>query len=199
MAKKETILILGLGNPEPQYENSPHNAGFTTVNYLAKKLGAAFAEGSSYLFAESTHEKQGLVLIKPETFVNKSGSIIPKLAAKHGLKVKKLNFWVIQDDADLPLGTLRIVVNRGSGGHKGIESIIKGFGSTNFVRFRVGIRSGAIAKKNRQAELARFVTTSLRGENQKKFNSVIKKTAEAVLFALTEGVEGAMNKYNQKS
>jgi len=202
-------IIVGLGNPGNEYQKTRHNTGWLVVEKIIKNLKL---KNQNYNFkfkniqkllaeiCEIIYDEKKIFLVKPQTFMNTSGVAVKKIlqynnvttrlpapsAQADGGQVKQWSngLWVIHDDLDLPLGTLRIVQNRGSAGHKGIQSVIKELGTKDFVRFRVGVgRKG-------------FVLDEFRGEEKKVFESMIEKTAEAVLYALDHGIEAAMNKYN---
>lgn len=189
------IIILGLGNPGEKYSNTRHNAGFKVLNALqkednfpefklSKKFNADITEG--ILNGEKT------LLAKPRTFMNNSGK-----AAKYLLKFYDLqipNLWVVHDEVDLPLGQLKIVKNRGSAGHKGVESVKNELKSNDFARFRVGIQPKA--GKPRNPEL--FVLQNFGKGDEIILKNSIKKTVEAIKFALKENLERAMNEFNSK-
>ena len=124
---KNTILIVGLGNPGEQYANTPHNAGFLVVDQLLSAYDLKLAANNK-LKSEVAEGKIGnrkIILAKPQTFMNKSGEAVKALALYY--KIPPLNAWVIHDDVDLELSQIKIVRNRGSAGHKGVEDIIRKF------------------------------------------------------------------------
>jgi len=166
------ILIVGLGNPGKKYQKTRHNIGFRIIDELG------------FL------KNQGVILVKPKTFMNQSGKAVKQLIRNQGVKIK--NLIVIHDDIDLPLGKIRIVKNRGAAGHKGVESIIKELGTKNFVRFRIGIQP----KTGKPENVEKFVL-QINKEEEKILSEVIKKTAEAIDFFLKEGLEKAMSKFNK--
>ena len=167
------ILIVGLGNPGEKYKLTRHNIGFRTIDEL-----------------ESLNFK-GVVLVKPKTFMNLSGKAVKKEIENYKLKIE--NLIVIHDDIDLPLGKIRISKNRGAAGHKGVESIIKELKTKNFIRFRIGI----CPKNGKPKNPENFVLQKFNKEEEKIVKEVIKKTAEAIEFALKAGLEKAMSKYNK--
>ena len=130
---KNPILIVGLGNPGRKFKDTRHNVGFE----IADKIGTgAFAknpkfEAELYKFSES------ITVIKPQTFMNLSGQSVAKFVNFY--KISPKNIWVIHDDIDLPIGTIRVRIGGSSGGHKGVQSIIDSLDTDNFCRFRVGI------------------------------------------------------------
>ena len=181
-------LIVGLGNPGEKFENTRHNAGFMAVDFFAKKNEFPEFELSKKN-GSLISEKGKILLSKPQTFMNKSGLAVKKLIAQN----KKADLIVIHDDIDLPLGRIKIVKNRGSAGHKGVESIIKAVGNKNLARIRVGIaplKGGAKAPEN-------FVIKKFTEEEQKVINKTVKKISDALDAFVNKGIEKAMNEHNK--
>ena len=134
-------LIIGLGNPGPEFRATPHNFGFQFLDQLQKFTKAPFFQGDSALKAQLTEtEIKGvtIILAKPLTFMNKSGEAARLLKEKFGIDLEDI--WVIHDDLDIPFGEFKIVCNRGSAGHKGVASIIQSLSSQNFCRLRLGAK-----------------------------------------------------------
>lgn len=132
------MIIVGLGNPGKKYINTRHNVGFELINQLAKENN--FPEFKlSKKFNALISEKDNIILVKPQTFMNNSGKSVKKIAVNY--KLQTTNLIIVHDDIDLPLGKIRVSKNRGSAGHKGVESIIKELGTKNFTRIRIGIRA----------------------------------------------------------
>jgi len=129
------MIIVGLGNPETKYKNTPHNIGFEAIDRIAKENNFPDFKLSKK-FKAIISEKDDTILVKPETYMNNSGQSVAKLVKFY--KTKDLT--VIHDDIDLPLGKIRVSQNRGSAGHKGIESIIKELGTKDFKRIRIGVQ-----------------------------------------------------------
>ena len=168
------ILIVGLGNPGKKFEKTRHNIGSRVINEL------------------QLLDLKNVVLAKPTTFMNDSGKAVKLLTKRYKLDANKL--IVVHDDLDLPLGKIRIVKNRGSAGHRGVESIIDEIGTKIFVRFRVGINPKTYALNPKT--LNKFVLGKFTNEEEKIVKKIIKKAALAIEFCLKEGLEKAMNKYN---
>jgi PTH1 family peptidyl-tRNA hydrolase len=190
------ILIVGLGNPGKSFFQTRHNLGFAFVNTL-KRLGD-FSDWKMNKNFESKISEGKLfgkkvVLIKPQTFMNNSGKAVKKIVEFYKLPLE--NLWVVHDDIDLDLGKLKIVKNRGSGGHKGVESIIKELGSKDFVRFRLGIKPKEIPKNFNKKD---FVLEKFSKEEKKIVKEIFKTTIQAVEIALKQGVEKAMSEFNKK-
>lgn len=134
----DSYLIVGLGNPGRQYEYTRHNIGFLVLNLLARQHDLTFVESSWKASVASTDLWHGRIFfVKPDTFMNLSGTAVALFIALYRLPVERV--IVIHDDIDLPLGRVKVVSNRGAGGHKGIESIIDCLGTKNFSRLKVGI------------------------------------------------------------
>ncbi len=167
------ILVVGLGNPGKKYEKTRHNVGARAIDEL------------------EVLDLKNVILAKPKTFMNESGKAVKPLIEKY--KIKPEDLIVIHDDIDLPLGKIRIVKNRGSAGHKGVESIIRELKTENFIRFRIGIQPQSGKPKNPE----NFVLQKFNKEEEKIVKEeVIKKIAEASELFLKEGLEKTMTKYN---
>lgn len=133
-------IILGLGNPGKEYERTRHNLGFMAVDYLREALDySPWKEDKKkeILFSEGKSGKKKVLIVKPLTFMNRSGDALRKIVSKS--KVRPEDLLVIHDELDLPWGSLRSAISRGSAGHKGVESILLAFGSKDFKRIRVGV------------------------------------------------------------
>jgi len=167
------ILIVGLGNPGKKYINTRHNIGSRIIDEL-KSLNY-----------------EDVILVKPRTFMNESGKAVRNLLKTYHLKPD--NLIIIHDDLDLPLGKMRIVKNRGSAGHKGVQSIIAELKTKDFVRFRIGI----CPKNSKPKNPENFVLQKFNKEEEKIIKKVIKKTTEAVEIFLKDGLERAMSKFNK--
>ena len=195
---KNTILIVGLGNPGEQYTNTPHNAGFLVVDDMLKAYGLEFTANKKFK-SEIAEEKIGskkIILAKPLTFMNKSGEAVKALASYH--KIPPQSVWVIHDDVDLDLGKIKIVRNRGSAGHKGVEDIIRKLKTKDFVRFRIGIRPKRLTVKRSKALMNKFVASPVGKSDQAVFKKAIKTCKDAILLALEESVEKSAGVYNAK-
>ena len=184
------IFIVGLGNPEPEYTGTRHNAGRYFVQLFAGKFGFPdFALSKKVaLVSEGKIGKNSVTLILPETYMNSSG----KIAASCKLQAKKL--VVVHDDVDIPLGKFKIVYNRGSGGHKGVESLRRALKTEAFVRVRIGISP---KKKPDHRLLLTFLTSKFKPSEAETLKKISKKVVEALELIATEGYERAMNVYNK--
>ena len=173
-----TKLIIGLGNPDEEYQNTRHNVGFMFLDYLVKKIDANdFAEDKKHnaLISKSKIEKTSVVLAKPLCYVNKSGEVISKLAKFY--KIKPADIIVVQDDLDIEFGSFKNSFEKNSGGHKGVESIIKALKTNKFYRLRIGTSVRALEKAREQSDKKRdaFVMDFVLAKFSPKDQDVIKK------------------------
>jgi len=189
-------LIVGLGNPGKTYAHNRHNAGFRCLNYFARLHSIRFDHRQCRArvgIAEVKGEK--LLLAKPGTFVNLSGNPVACLTRKHDITLKDL--LVIYDDLDLPLGKIRLRQSGGSGGHKGMNSIISALGSEDFPRIRVGIgRPQAEELSISEDAIFNYVLSDFSPQEDAAIKPVIIKVSEAIDCFLTQGIEAAMSKFN---
>ncbi len=173
-------LVVGLGNPGEEYEKTRHNTGRILVSMIEDKL-----EGEKIKF------------LTPDTFMNNSGkAVVPLVKNKKDLE----NLVVIYDDIDLPLGKMKISFNRSSGGHNGLNSIIKALKSQEFLRIRIGISpatpSGKIKKPVGEKAVLNFLLGEYKKPELETLKKLSKKVAEAVETIFTESKEKAMSLYN---
>ncbi len=187
-------LIVGLGNPGRSYANNRHNIGFICLRYFARTQGIKFNQKKGLArIGTGTVAGNRVVLARPQTFMNNSGQSVNRLVRKFSVNPKDL--LVIHDDLDLPLAKIRLSSGSGSGGHKGINSIIQELGTREFTRLRVGI--GRPANPNpTEDDIIAYVLSNFSSEEKKAINQIIPRIAEAILCLLTEGLTPAMNKFN---
>ncbi len=182
-------LIVGLGNPGRQYARNRHNVGFQCLDRLAQIHGLSFAQRRARAsLASGKIADARVVLAKPLTYMNLSGQAVGQLVRFYKLPLAHL--LVIYDDLDLPLGTIRLRPEGGSGGLKGMRSVIEALGSQNFPRLRVGIG------RPPDNEAVSYVLSDFTTEEQSALESVYEKVVAAVELFLREGIEAAMNAYN---
>ncbi len=182
-------ILVGLGNPGRKYSDTKHNFGFWVLNRFAEKRSLTFQAGKGdYLLAK----KGDLICIKPTSFMNNSG--MPVLDVKQFFKVEPEQFLVVYDDIDLPLGTIRFRDGGGTGGHKGIESIIYQTQNEKFNRLRIGI---ATDDDMRPAE--RYVLSPFRDEQKESVNEMIEKACEGIEYYLSHDIKETMNQFNEKT
>ena len=190
-------LIVGLGNPGRTYIHNRHNIGFRCLNYFAKFHSIRFNQKQCHARVGGG-EIQGekLLLAKPGTFVNLSGKTVGCLVHKYDIPLSDL--LIIYDDLDLPLGKIRLRPSGGSGGHKGMESIISALRSEDFPRIRVGIGRPQVEGLSNTDEdvIVNYVLGDFTPEEEKVVKPVIIKVAEAIDCFLTQEIEVAMSKFN---
>jgi PTH1 family peptidyl-tRNA hydrolase len=189
-------LIVGLGNPGKTYAHNRHNAGFRCLNYFARLHSIRFDHRQCRArlgIGELGGEK--LLLAKPGTFVNLSGDSVACLVHKHDIPLS--NLLVIYDDLDLPLGKIRLRQSGGSGGHKGMNSIIFALGSEDFPRIRVGIgRPQAEEQPVSEDAIVNYVLSNFSRQEEATIKPVIATVSEAIDCFLGQGIEAAMSKFN---
>jgi len=185
-------LIVGLGNPGRDYRWTRHNVGFLLVERLAEKNGIDLAKrGLKSIYGRGKIGKKDVILAKPQTFMNLSGEAVQRLL--RFFKIPPEDLIVLHDDLDLPFGKIRIRLQGGAGGHKGIKSIIESLGVDVFVRFKVGIgRPGKAGQ-----DPADFVLEPLSGGEREELKEMVNRNAEAVEILLLEGPQEAMNRFHK--
>jgi len=187
-------LIVGLGNPGIEYQFTPHNLGFLTIDRIADQCDVEVRNRQCRaLTARAVIGSEEVLLAKPETFMNLSGLSVRELAAQHEIKVEQ-DLIVIYDEMDLPLSTIRVRQRGSSAGHNGMESIIGALGTQEFLRIRLGV-----SPERKIADGVKFVLTPFRKSQLKKVDEVLDSAAEAVSVILKEGPAAAMNRFNRKA
>ncbi len=193
-------LIVGLGNPGEEYEMTRHNAGRIAVETIRKQFEFPDWTPDKKLLAlksEGKYEGQSVTLLLPETMMNRSGKSFVGLI-KSGRDAERL--LVIHDDIDLPFGRFKISFNRGSGGHRGLESIIKTIKTTAFLRARIGVspigKKGTAKKPIGEEAIVKFILGRFRPAELVEMKKLAKEIAEAAALWLTAGQAVAMNKFN---
>jgi PTH1 family peptidyl-tRNA hydrolase len=192
-------LIVGLGNPGKEYENTRHNIGFLIVEALQKNLQfEPFHEEKKFKAALSTGviHNEKVVLVKPLTFMNNSGQALHALLQFY--KVTPENLLVIYDELDLVFGAIRIRKKGSAGTHNGMKSIVASLGTDHFARLRFGIESRGFTAPEKQ-ETVSFVLDSFTNEEQEQLSLLTQKATQAVQTYLEEGIDAAMNRFNEKS
>lgn len=193
------VIIVGLGNPGKKFEGTRHNVGFMVLDKFAeknnfpefglqKKANALVSEGvvGNPPSHKATEGQRKVLLVKPQTFMNNSGNAVKEILKNN----PSSNLIVIHDDIDLPVGKMKIVKERGSAGHKGVESIIKNIGNDGLIRFRIGI-AGKTDIKAKRVVLKKFNKAE-----QNIIDKTIDRTVQALDFFIKEGLEKTMNEYN---
>jgi peptidyl-tRNA hydrolase, PTH1 family len=197
MAESEVVevfprLIVGLGNPGAKFDRTRHNIGFDLVDQLAKRWQISVADQKKFqgLVGEGWVNRQKIVLLKPQTFMNLSGQSVR--AVLDWYKLEPTEVLVLYDDLDLPLGKLRMRLSGSAGGHNGMKSIISHLGTNAFPRLRMGI-----GKSN--DETISHVLGKFSAAESAIMGEILQLAADAVDLSLEAGVEKAMNKYNNRS
>src|SRR3989344_97344 len=192
---KQPKLIIGIGNPDEKYQNTRHNVGFMMVDYIAKKNPSTslrtsdenfeFNKKLNALTAKSKLGDSSIILAKPQTYVNKTGEAASKL--KNFYKVKPEQILVVQDDLDVPFGNTKISFDKNSGGHKGIESIMRALKTKKFYRLRVGLATTGLNKARQQSDkkrddfVVKMVLSKFSSSEQEQIRKILKEGYEKLL------------------
>ncbi len=185
-----SMLVVGLGNPGPEYAETRHNAGFMVIDLLAENLRVSYwKEQAGAKVAVTRLGDDELVLAKPQTFMNISGKAVAKLmdAYEAGLA----DVVIVHDDLDLPEGSVRVKRGGGHGGHNGLRSLTEQLGGGDYVRVRVGI-----GRPPGRQDAADYVLEPMRREAAERLADAVPTAAQAVLHVLEHGVDSAMREYN---
>lgn len=195
-----TWVIVGLGNPGAEYADTRHNIGRKVLETFAEKRSFDAWKGdmrSKSLITRGTVAQKASILVMPETFMNESGRAVGVFAK--GVKAAE-QLVVVYDELDMPLGTMKISFDRGSAGHRGIESIVKSVGTTKFWRIRVGVSpttpSGKIKKPKGEDAVHKFILGKFKASESSALKKVLERASEAIECVLAEGPVKAMNKFN---
>jgi PTH1 family peptidyl-tRNA hydrolase len=187
-------LIVGLGNPGIEYQFTPHNLGFLTIDRIANGLGIEIRNRQCRaLTARGTIGGEPVLLAKPETYMNLSGLSVRELVVEHQVDVGR-DLIVIYDELDLPLGTIRIRQRGSSAGHNGMESILGALNTDEFLRIRLGI-----APDHKVVDDVKYVLTPFRRAQEKVVVEVLDTAAQAVEVIIRDGPDDAMNRFNRKN
>jgi PTH1 family peptidyl-tRNA hydrolase len=183
-------LIVGLGNPDPEYQWTPHNLGFMAVDELASRGGIRVSrpEGKA-LVGRGKLAGEEILLAKPQTYMNLSGISVRELLEKYQLTTEDL--LVMWDEAQLPLGAIRISGEGSAGSHNGAKSVIGSLGTPVFTRLRLGC-----APEHEVSSRKEYVLRPMRKAELEVAAEMIGEAADAVGVILTEGIDAAMNRYN---
>lgn len=183
-------LIVGLGNPEPEYSKTRHNMGFDVINKLSEKYKIEVKkEKFEGLYGTGIIEGEKVILLKPQTFMNASGESVEKFAKFY--KIEPKDILVIFDDIDIETGLMKIRKKGGAGTHNGMKSMVKELNTTEFPRVRVGT-----GKQEKIIDLVDYVIGKVSDEEYRKLEEGINKAEEAVEEILKIGIDNAMNKLN---
>ena len=185
-------LVVGLGNPGKNYQATRHNVGFEVVDELARRDQARFRRKwlSSAVMARVHHAcGEDIWLIKPQTYMNRSGLAVRAVMKKYGIAPEDV--IVVVDDLDLDIGRMRIRKQGGAGGHNGLRSIIGETGTEGFMRVRVGI-----GRSQNDRETVDHVLSRFKADERTIINDAVEKAADAVWTIIGNGVDAAMNQFN---
>lgn len=208
-------LLIGLGNPGKEYENNRHNVGFMVIDALREKIGfpefrkkekfsAEVSEGNFIRAClppiKDKQEKttksdktEKIFLAKPKTFMNLSGKAVKAL--KDFYHIEPTDLWVIYDDIDLPLGTIRIREKGSAGTHNGMKSIIESIGTTNFPRIRIGVEN-RVPELKKQQDLSSYILSDFHVDEKHALQETISHAIEAIEYALNEGIIQAKTRFS---
>lgn len=188
------ILLVGLGNPGSQYGYTRHNVGFAALDRLALKLGLDFIPHKkfpSYEIASGFMRSIPAILLKPLTYMNRSGEAVAPVLNFYKIPLDKL--LVVHDDLDLLLGSLKFVQGGGTGGHKGIRSIIMSIGSKEFPRLKIGI-----GRPFSPVSIDKYVLSPFLSEEALLIDKVLDVSIKGLVCFLEKGIEFTMNEFNHK-
>jgi PTH1 family peptidyl-tRNA hydrolase len=185
-------LIVGLGNPGPEYEWTPHNMGFLAIDAIAERAGIRITrpEAKSYV-GRGKFAGEEVILAKPQTMMNLSGVVVRMLLEKY--ECDPAEMIVLTDEVDLPWGMLRIRERGSAGTHNGLKSIVSALGGGEFIRVRLGIKPEKI-----WGELRDYVLSRLSRADREIAGQMVTETADAVELIITKGVNKAMSKFNRR-
>ena len=182
-------IIVGLGNPGAQYENTPHSVGFEAIDAIAAEIGAAWEPKRQFncLMAKGTFAGMPVMLVKPQTYMNLSGDSVAPVVKYHNATAADL--LVIQDDIDLPVGRMRVRKNGSCGGHNGIRNIIERLGTPDFARLKLGVGKD-------KSNVIGHVLGKFSPDDRKVMDEVVAEAVKAIETIELNSTEIAMNRYN---
>lgn len=189
------MLIAGLGNPGEKYKETRHNIGFWVIDELAARWGVTRFQNkfkAEYALVPPNQGGTGVVLLKPQTFMNLSGESIGPAAGFHKIAVQT-HLLVVSDDIDLPVGALRLRLSGGAGGHNGLKSVIAHVGGPDFARLRIGVGRSPVMPADAH------VLARLSAEEKEPLLKAVKAAADGIELCGKEGMAKAMNTINQRS
>ena len=187
---EDICLIIGLGNPGAKYENTRHNVGFDTIDYLSKKYNIRLSRiRFKAVYGEGEIEGTRTILLKPQTFMNLSGESVRDIVAWYKLPLQRV--IIIYDDIDLEPGKIRVRSKGSSGSHNGMKSVIYQLQAEEFPRIRIGI-----GRPPEKWDLADYVLSKFPKQDREIIDQSIEKAAEAAIMVATSSPEKAMNNFN---
>jgi len=183
-------LIIGLGNPEEEYEKTRHNMGFNTINKIAEQYKIEVNKTKFQgLTGSGVIEGKKVILVKPQTYMNLSGNCVREFANFY--KIKNENIIIIYDDMDFEPGQIKVRKKGNAGGHNGMKSIIQNLATDEFPRIRIGI-----GRPQHNGDEINYVIGAIPEEEIPKLNDGVEKAKEAIYEILKNGIDSAMNKFN---
>ncbi len=192
-----SYLLVGLGNPGSEYENTRHNIGFMAVDHFAAACGIAVSQSKwQGRYGRGRWRGKRLCLLKPETYMNKSGECVARFG--NFFRIAADHLLVIHDDLDLPLGRVKITARGGAGGHNGIRSLISHLGRSDFIRIKIGIGRPPRVDNRPVPPVEKYVLTGFPPDEKQVVAETLPLVDEAVELILTDGVSAAMNVVNRK-
>ncbi len=193
MDAAETWLVVGLGNPGPEYEHSPHNMGFLVVDRVAERNAIRISRPDSQaIVGAGSIAGNPVLLAKPQTYMNLSGGSVKQLRAKHDIALGRM--LVVYDDLDLPWASVRIRPSGSPAGHNGMKSLVSSLGSQNFPRLRIGIHPGHPLSSGKD-----FLLAPMKKGQREELDALLDYASQAVESIISEGVEKAMTRFNRRA
>ena len=187
-----SYLIAGLGNPGREYENTRHNAGFVAADILADKFNMKFSKSKfDAVYGDCVIAGERVLVVKPQTYMNLSGTAVQKLAAFYKIPINKL--IIMHDDVSLDVGKIRIRRKGSAGGQKGLDNIIQMMGSQEIPRIKIGVG----AKPHPDYDMKDWVLGKIPTEQQSDFKSACENAVKAIEEIITRGIDSAMYKYSK--
>jgi len=187
----ERTLVVGLGNPGPDYERTRHNIGFRVADELARRLGASFKRSKHQaLVAEARDGDERLLLAKPQTFMNESGRAVAALTRYYRVPLDRV--IVVHDELDLPLGVVRVKLGGGAAGHNGVSDVVSAIGP-EFARVRIGI-----GRPPGRKDPVDFVLEPFPKREEAEAPQIVDLGADAVLAIVRDGISAAQTEFNQR-
>lgn len=185
------FLIVGIGNPGKQYENTRHNVGFMVIDSFSEKVGINVSQtGFKGLYGKGEYLSNKIFLLKPQTFVNKSGESVKEM--KNFYKIPSEQMIVVHDELDFDLGDMKIKAGGGTAGHNGLDSIKTLTGSSDFLRIRIGI-----GKPDIKSKTVAHVLSPFNKEEMVLLNKTVERATDALVKMISGGTYSAMNMYNK--
>lgn len=194
MAAGELRLVAGLGNPGPAYERTRHNIGFMLLDRLADEYSIPLNEKKRFdaIMGRGRIEGVETLLVKPLSFMNRSGIPISRISQYHGINSE--DPVIVHDDIDLALGRIQIKEKGGHGGHKGVRSVMDAFGSGDFIRLRMGV-----GRSETGSEVSDHVLGKFKPDEFELLDTVLARSRDAAVSILCRGAKESMNRFNRKN